>query len=380
MTETRALTGVRVLDFSTLLPGPTASLLLQEAGATVLKIERGHGDDMRRSGDQLITASAKFAVLNGGKHSAVADLKSAVDLAAVLHLAREADVVIEQFRPGVMASLGLGYEDLARINPGVIYCSITGYGQVGPRSQVAGHDLNYMADSGILGQTRGVDGAPVVPPVLTADIGGGAYPAILNILLALQLRQRTGEGRHLDISMFDNLYVFAYSGWAQGLATGRWPQPSGEITTGGSPRYTVYRTRDDEFLAVACVEDRFWEIFVRVIGLELEPGEDRREPRRIMSEVATILAARSAAEWDEAFRGLDVCVSRVVSMEEAITTRADLGAGVVFEGDRRFGDLPLPLSDSLRIRRTARGSPQLGLPLPASWAELAEAVPAENDR
>jgi len=370
MTETRALTGVRVLDFSTLLPGPTASLLLREAGATVLKIERAHGDDMRRSGDQLMTASAKFAVLNGGKRSAIADLKSPTDLAKVFDLAREADIVIEQFRPGVMASLGLGYEDLARINPGVIYCSITGYGQVGPRSQVAGHDLNYMADSGILGQTRGVDGAPVVPPVLTADIGGGAYPALFNILLALQLRQRTGEGRHLDISMFDNLYVFAYSGWAQGLAANRWPQPSGEITTGGSPRYMVYRTRDDAFLAVACVEDRFWEIFVRVIGLQLEPGEDRREPRRIMSEVATILAGRTAGEWAEAFHGLDVCVSRVLSMEEAITARTDLDKRMVFEGDRHFGDLPLPISDSLRISRTARGSPQLGLALPTDWAEL----------
>ena len=220
------LGGLKVLDFSNLLPGPMASLLLAEAGAEVIKVERpGTGDEMRGYFPPFGPVSGNFALLNRGKASLVADLKDEGDRAHVRSLAAEADVLIEQFRPGVMARLGLGYDDLARLNPRLVYCSISGYGQSGARVAKAGHDLNYLAESGLLGLTRGADGAPVLPQVLAADIGGGGYPAVINILMALQGRERSGQGCHLDIAMADNLFAFAYWGLASGQA-GAWPKPS----------------------------------------------------------------------------------------------------------------------------------------------------------
>src|ERR1700712_5629768 len=190
----RPLEGTLVLDFSTLLPGPMATLLLAEAGAEVVKIERpGSGEDMRGYAPKWGRDSANFALLNRGKTSLALDLKSAVDRQRLQPLLERADVTVEQFRPGVMARLGLDYESVAAINPGVIYCAITGYGQTGPKRDQAGHDLNYIGDAGLLGLAMGNG---VVPPALVADIAGGAYPAVINILLALNQRERTGLGRY----------------------------------------------------------------------------------------------------------------------------------------------------------------------------------------
>ena len=195
------LAGITVLDFSTLLPGPLAGLILAEAGARVIKIERpGQGDEMRSLEPKLGADSVNFALLNRGKRSIAIDLKAEGARNRLLPLIREADVLLEQFRPGVMDRLGLGYEALSSENPRLIWCSITGYGQSGPKAQVAAHDLNYIAETGMLGLSAGSDGAPVIPPALIADIAGGAYPAVINILLALQQRAQTGQGCRLDVS------------------------------------------------------------------------------------------------------------------------------------------------------------------------------------
>ena len=203
------LDGVKVLDFSTLLPGPLASLLLAEAGAQVVKVERPGGEDMRRYPFPFGETSANFALLNRGKTSLCLDLKDHDDRRRLEPYIAGADVLIDQFRPGVMDRLGLGYDRLREINPRLIYCSITGYGQDGPRRDAAGHDLNYLAETGLLGLTRGADGAPVLPAILAGDIGGGAYPAVINILLALRRRDADGAGCRLDIAMADNLFTFA---------------------------------------------------------------------------------------------------------------------------------------------------------------------------
>src|SRR3954470_10543807 len=172
------LKGVRVLDFSTLLPGPLATLILAEAGAEVIKIERpGRGDEMRSYEPKFGTDSVNFAMLNRGKRSIALDLKDKAALGKLKPLLVTADVVVEQFRPGVMDRLGLGYESLSKINPRIIYCAITGLGQDGPSALVAAPDLNYVAQQGLLGLAAGADGAPVVPPALIADIAGGTYPA-----------------------------------------------------------------------------------------------------------------------------------------------------------------------------------------------------------
>ena len=204
---TQPLAGVRVLDFSTLLPGPMATLLLAEAGAEVIKIERpGRGDEMRSYVPKFGTDSINFALLNRGKRSLAIDLKAPDAVARLRPLIESADVVVEQFRPGVMDRLGLGYDAMRALNPRIVYCAITGYGQYGPRADVAAHDLNYVSDSGMLALTAGADGAPVLPPALIADIAGGTYPAVLNILLALRERDQTGLGRKLDVAMADNLF------------------------------------------------------------------------------------------------------------------------------------------------------------------------------
>ena len=191
------LEGVKVLDFSTLLPGPMCTLLLADAGADVIKIERKDGDEMRAYTPKFGTDSVNFALLNRGKKSIVADLKSPATIKQIQALIAQADVLVEQFRPGVMDRLGLGYQAVATINPRLVYCSITGYGQTGPYAQVAAHDMNYQAQTGMVGLSGDADGTPGVPPVLTADLAGGAYPAVINILLGLRKRDREGVGCHL---------------------------------------------------------------------------------------------------------------------------------------------------------------------------------------
>ena len=188
------LSGVLVLDFTTLLPGPLATLMLAEAGAEVIKIERPGGEDMRHYEPRFDGESAMFAQLNRGKKSLVLDLKRPTDRDKLMPLLKRADVLVEQFRPGVMARFGLGYDAVKAINGKLVYCSITGYGQTGPRAGEAGHDLNYIGSTGLLALNPGPMDRPVVPPALIADISGGTLPAVLNILLALRQRDLRRAG------------------------------------------------------------------------------------------------------------------------------------------------------------------------------------------
>src|SRR5258708_18834096 len=246
------LTGIKVLDFTTLLPGPLATLILAEAGADVVKIERpDEGDAMRSYAPVEDGQSLSFALLNRGKRSLALDLKAAPDLEILTPLIAEADVLVEQFRPGVMQRLGLGYAALRSRNQRLIYCSITGHGQDGPKSASAGHDLTYMAESGILGLAADATGAPPVPPVLAADIAGGSYPAVINILLALRRRDQTGEGCHIDIAMAEQVLTFGFPALAELWLGGQGPTPGGGLLTGGSPRYRAYPTAGGRYLAVA---------------------------------------------------------------------------------------------------------------------------------
>lgn len=291
----RPLADCRVLDFSNLLPGPFATQILAEAGAQVVKIERPDGGDELRAGlPRWGETSLSFALLNGGKRSIAIDLKSPGARERILPLVREADVLVEQFRPGVMARLGLGYSALKEINPRLVYCSITGYGQEGPSAQVAGHDLTYMADSGLLSLSQGADGAPTLPPVLVADIGAGTMPAVINILLALRSRDATGEGSWVDISITDNLFTFPYWGIARGERYGDWPKSGLERLTGGTPRYQIYRTSDGRHIAAAPLEQRFWNVFCEVIGLPAQWRDDSKNPQGTRAAVAEIIASRDS--------------------------------------------------------------------------------------
>jgi len=210
-----SLKGIKVLDFSTLLPGPLASLFLAETGAEVIKIEKPLiGDEMRSSYPKWNDESISFSMLNRGKKSLCLDLKDKNSLKVLKPLIEKADILIEQFRPGVMKRLGLDYANIKKINNKIIYVSITGYGQTGPKKMLAGHDLNYIGNTGLLSLSMGSNENTTVPPALVADIAGGSYPAIINILLALRKRDLHQTGSYLDISMSDNLFPFMF--WALG--------------------------------------------------------------------------------------------------------------------------------------------------------------------
>src|SRR5687767_13302160 len=359
------LQGIRVLDFSTLLPGPLATLILAEAGAEVIKIERpGRGDEMRSYVPKLGEDSVNFALLNRGKRSIAIDLKAPDALERLTPLLKSADVVVEQFRPGVMDRLGLGYDALTAINPRIVYCAITGYGQSGPRAQVAAHDLNYVAEAGMLALTRGSDGAPGVPAALVADIAGGTYPALINILLALRERDRTGLGCKLDIAMADNLFTMLYWGIGNGLAEGAWPTPGGDLVTGGSPRYNIYRTQDDRFLAAAPLEQKFWETFCAL--LDVPPGlcDDGLDPAATRAAVAERVGKRTADELQALFAGHDVCCTIATSLEHALDDPHFVARGVfartLTAGGQSMTALPVPVAGLFRSDEQEAGYPELG--------------------
>jgi alpha-methylacyl-CoA racemase len=230
------LSGLLVLDFTTLLPGPLATLMLAEAGAEVIKIERPGGETMRDIPPLWNGEGAAFAMLNRGKSGLVLDLKAEADRTRLEPLLARADILVEQFRPGVMGEFGLGYEAVHERNPRIIYCSISGYGQTGPRAGEAGHDINYIGATGLLALQPGPPAHPQVPPALIADIGGGSFPALLNILLALRQRDLTGAGCRLDIAMTDAMFTFAWHALAIGIVTGRYPTAGELPLAGGSPR------------------------------------------------------------------------------------------------------------------------------------------------
>lgn len=361
----RPLAGVKVLDFSTLLPGPLCTLLLAEAGADVLKIERpGAGDDMRAYPPLAGSDSATFALLNRGKRSLAIDLKAPGAADRLLALAREADVVVEQFRPGVMDRLGLGYDAMRAANPRIVYCAITGYGQHGPRAEVAAHDLNYVAESGMLSLAAGADGAPVVPAALVADIAGGAYPAVINILLALRSRDANGVGCKLDVSMSDNLFTFLFWAMSEGEVGGRYPGPATGLLAGGSPRYQVYRTRDGRFVAVGALEQKFWLNFTRLIGLEPALVNDARDPAATRRGVAERIATRTAEEWRAIFAGQDACCTIVSTMEEAMADAHFRARGLfarkVATDAGALTAVPVPVAEEFRGSDASAPYPRLG--------------------
>jgi alpha-methylacyl-CoA racemase len=358
------LADIRVVDFSTLLPGPMCSLLLAQAGALVTKVERpGRGDEMRSYEPKFGTDSVNFALLNQGKRSVAIDLKDPTGARQAMELVATADVVIEQFRPGVMDRLGLGYEAMRAVNSRIVYCAITGWGQTGPLADVAAHDLNYQAEAGLLGLTAGADGAPGLPNVLVADLAGGAYPAMMNILLALRAREETGTGCFLDVSMADNLFPLVYWGLGNGSVAGLWPTPGGDLVTGGTARYQVYRTRDGRYLACAPLEQKFWENFLRVLDAP-QLVNDAADPQGTRAAVAGIIARRTADEWLQSFAGVDACVSVVKSLQEAVAApqfraRGVFAAGIRSDDGREIPALPLPIAPLFRDGQ-ARSAPALG--------------------
>lgn len=316
----QALEGIRILDLSRMLPGPYASMMLGDLGAEVIKVEETKtGDPTRHSPPFIGPRSAAFLQVNRNKKSIALDLKQAQARDIFLKLAAGADVVLEQFRPGVVDRLGIGYEAVKQVNPRIVYCSLTGFGQTGPHRERSGHDLNYLALAGVLGLTTDERGKPVIPGVQVADLAGGMIAAFA-ILAALIALKQTGRGQYIDVSMFDVMLSMLPVPAAHHFA-GKSIEVGGKYALSGAyPFYNVYETSDGKYMTLGALEPKFWANFCDRVGREdliarqFDGGAQRAE---LFEEVRAIFKSKTQGEWIELMRDADCCAEPVLSMTEA---------------------------------------------------------------
>lgn len=328
-----ALAGLTVLDLTRLLPGPLATLHLAEMGATVLKVEgpaRDGQDDgsrymfMTGADREAQRPSLMFRQLNDRKRLREIDLRSDAGRAELLALARTADLLVEGFRPGVMDKLGVGWENLRAVNPRLVMCSITGYGQRNVWSHRAGHDINYIAMAGVLEQIATTDGDLAVPNFQIGDLMGGTQAAVAGMLAALLAAQRTGQGRFVDISMTHEVHRHHVLARITLAASGRMPAPGRDLLSGGAPCYGVYRCADGRYMAVGALEPKFWRALCETLdhpewieqhwSRGLEPGSAASMALR--AEVATVFATQPMLHWAARFDAIDACVTPVLRLDE----------------------------------------------------------------
>jgi crotonobetainyl-CoA:carnitine CoA-transferase CaiB-like acyl-CoA transferase len=327
------LHGVKVLDLSRLLPGPYATLLLADLGADVLKIEDNQmGDYIRWGSPKIGEYSAGYMVLNRNKRSMTLNLKTAEGKEIFTKLVKEADVLIESFRPDVMARLGLGWEQLKEVNPGLIYCAISGYGQDGPYKFRPGHDLNYIGYAGVLGQT-GAPEHPVLPGTQIADLGGGGLMSVVGILAALQGRQHTGQGRFVDISMTDAVVSWLTYHAGNYFATGKPGKRGEQRLTGAFPEYYVYETKDGKWLSVGALEPKFFARLTELIGLQEfnEVGTHGERADQIKAALTARFKEKTRDEWMALLGDEDVCVGPVYDIDEVMSDPQLVHRGMITE-------------------------------------------------
>jgi alpha-methylacyl-CoA racemase len=339
------LSGIRVVEIGSIGPGPFCAMILADLGADVLRVDRA-------TGGGLVGPNADHSteLLNRGRRSIAVDLKHADGAGVVLRLVGSADVLMEGFRPGVAERLGIGPEPCQERNPGLVYGRMTGYGQDGPMAQAVGHDLNYVALSGVLGMI-GRRGQPPTPPLsLVGDFGGGGLMLALGILAALLERQHSGLGQVIDASMVEGSALLAtcFFGYMQ---TGAWSAQRGtNIVDSGAPFYDVYETSDGRWLSVAAMEPQFYRALLRVLGLDatdLPDQNDRERWPEMKVRFAAAIRTRTRDEWCAAAEGVEACVAPVLGVDE-IEAEPHLRARGAFE--RRDGILqPTP---SPRFSRT----------------------------
>ncbi|HVT05206.1 MAG TPA: CoA transferase [Thermoanaerobaculia bacterium] len=307
------LTGTRVLDFTRHLPGPYATDLLRRLGAEVIKIEPPDGDPTRWLPPIVGDFGALFTLVNSGKKSVVVDLKSDEGRAFVHRLARQCDVVLESYRPGVARRFGIDAETLRTLEPRLIHCSISGFGESRERSA---HDLNFVALAGLLDLQRDQAGNPVLPATQIGDMGGSLF-GVVAILAALIERQKSGLGRKIDISMSDATRSMMPT--AEAMYRGTHARPDQFMLTGAIPSYNVYRTADGKHLVAAPLEPQFWQRFCESIGRPewIEHQYDAARRPEVFNAIREAIASKTRAEWERIFDGIDACVEPVLTIEEA---------------------------------------------------------------
>ncbi len=342
---TGPLAGLKILDFTTLLPGPFATMTLADLGADVLAVISGSRPDMASYMPPFIPGtklSAAAAYLGRGKRSLMLNLKDPRAGEIIDRLLATHDILIEQFRPGVMTKLGLSYEALRENHPSLIYCSLTGYGQTGPMKDRAGHDINYLARSGLMGYAGRRETGPTLMSMQIADVASGSYNSLIAILAAVIHRQKMGVGQHLDISMTDGAMAFnammAAAYLVSGEALGR-----EEFVLNGGSLYDFYETADDQYLSFGGLEPQFFTAFCQAIERpDLIPGSIMpQDCDRIKEDIRKIIRSKTRAEWEDVFAATDACVEPVLSLTEALNSDLARERGMVVE-------VPLPEGGTVR--------------------------------
>lgn len=314
----KLLNGIKVLDLTRLLPGPLCTMYLADLGAEVIKI------DPESDYTKTISEHA-FLQLNHNKKFQTLNLKEESDLEKFLAMVKESHVVVESFRPGVTAKLKIDFESLKKINPSVVYCSITGYGQEGPMKDYPGHDINYLAYAGILSQMGNADG-PALSNFQIADLAGGSLSACMGILAALLHSQKTGESHYVDISMFDCVMGLNQVALATYQARKKDIPYNQDLLNGGFPFYSVYETSDKRHMALGALEEKFWKNFCEATGKQdwikwHKEGPEKYDDFR--KDIASLFKTKSMTEWDQLLKDKECCASPVLTVSESISQNVE---------------------------------------------------------
>ena len=357
---------LKILDFTTLLPGPFGTMLLADLGAEILRIEApGRMDLLRLMEPKDGGESVAHQYFNRSKKSIGLDLKHEGAVEIVKDLVKSYDILVEGFRPGVMAKLGLSYEDLKKVNPKIIYVSLTGYGQTGPYANRAGHDINYQAVSGLASYT-GARGTGVVPTgLLAADVAGGSMHLVAGLLAAVVHRQSSGEGQAVDVSLTDAAFSLNTFYGANAIAGGKDPALAGEPLNGGG-FYDHYLTADGEYMSVGGLEPVFLERFLKTLGLiELAPKIMSPKPAdqvAVKKAISAKFVEKTAEHWEAVFEEVDCCVERVLRVSQAAEHPQLKSRGMVVNvkkpsgGSQRQMACPLKFSGTKARYREAGGA------------------------
>ena len=343
-----ALDGVKIVDLSRMAPGPFCTMVLGDLGADVIRIEEPGGGRMAReragdySGDEAaVRRRAAFNALNRNKRSVALNLKDPAAQAVLRRLAEGADVFVEGFRPGVVSRLGCDYDALSAVNPRLVYCSISGYGQDGPYANLVGHDINYISVGGALGAIGQAGGAPVIPYNIIADYAGGGFHAAAAILAALMARERTGRGQRVDVAMSDGVAYMLAALMSEYFAAGAIPKRGETSLNGGAPYYNIYRCRDGRYLSVGCIEPWFWSTLCRAIGREdLINGQfDPDRAAHVKLELAAVFETRDREDWWRELSNIDnIAIAKVYDIDEVVSDPQNIHRRMIIEAGEIDGE------------------------------------------
>lgn len=362
-----ALNGLKILDFTTLLPGPFATMCLADMGADVLRIVSASRPDLADSLPPFLPGtkmSAASAQLGRNKRILTLNLKDERAIQLIHQLVAEYDIVIEQFRPGVMKKLGLDYESLKAVNPRLIYCSLTGYGQTGPMRDRAGHDMNYIALSGMASYSGTKAAGPSLFGMQIADVASGSNNTMIGVLAAVICRQNTGKGQYIDISMTDGMIAFNASVGASFLLDGKETGREGMFLNGGS-LYDYYETKDGQYVTFGGLEPQFFKAFCQTIGRPdlIAGGCIRRDLAEVKAQVREIMKTKSRDEWTAVFKEVDACFEPVLSLTEAFASEHVQERGMVVEVPGPNGEKVRQIANPIKFSETPPEYRSIGKPV-----------------